>query len=105
MPDVVQLASKMAELGTRFCISQYELMFSEHSALANPTIKHLKEAIAICQDIGNKIERDEQKIYAENKNLEYLLIGVMLPLGILIDSKTLYLKWWGLRTLSRTRQQ
>jgi hypothetical protein len=67
-----QLASKMVELGTSFCISQFELMFSEHGALANPTIKHLKEAIAICKDIGNKIESDEQKSYAEDKKLEYL---------------------------------
>jgi len=67
-----QLASKMVELGANFCISQYELMFSEHPALANPTIRHLKDAIAMCKDIGNKIELDEQKSYADQKNSEYL---------------------------------
>lgn len=66
------LAAKMVELCISLCVSQFELMFREHPALANPTIKHLKESIDICKAIAYKIELDNQITYAKGKNMMYL---------------------------------
>lgn len=67
-----QISARLIKKCTGFCILQIQMLFPETRALLEPTIKQLRQSVAICDDIANQIELKEVRDIGRERNLELL---------------------------------